>query len=471
MTERFLRGGLQVAAVLDEVAQEAASGVGVDINKFWASFEDIVTELGPRNRTLLEHRLTLQSQIDDWHLKHPGADYDPKEYALFLRDIGYLLPERETFSISTGEVDEEVSCIAGPQLVVPIMNARYSLNATNARWGSLYDALYGTDAIPTDKGCEITKVFNPTRGREVVSFAKAFLNEHFSLKDGHLHSDVSRYAVRNGGLVVHLVSGGQTGLRDSSQFRGFKGDMEAPSSILLCHNGLHADIIIDRSGSIGATDPAGVQDMILESAVSTIQDCEDSVAAVDAEDKAIVYRNWLGLMRGDLTEEVSKNGVTFTRVLNPDRVYTAPDGGSEISLKGRSLLFIRNTGHLMTNEAVLDSTGREVPEGIMDAMFTGLISMHDLQRNGEGLCNSRKGSVYIVKPKMHGPDEVSLTCDLFDRVEDALGLVRNTLKLGIMDEERRTSVNLKVCPSLSATSEFHQNRSLLSFFLFIECII
>ncbi|MEM1188706.1 MAG: malate synthase G [Pseudomonadota bacterium] len=442
MTERVTRAGLQVATVIaDLVEKEICPGTGVESAAVWESLAAIITELQPRNEALLAERESLQAKIDGWHQEHPGADYDRAAYRSFLEEIGYLLPEPAPFSVSTANVDEEVARISGPQLVVPVMNARYALNAANARWGSLYDALYGTDAIAEDDGAERSGTYNPVRGERVIAWARTFLDTHFTLASGS-HAAATAYRLRDGRLEVE-GGDGVSGLAEPDQLRGYRGDADAPEAILLRHNGLHVEIQIDAASPIGSTDPAGVKDLLLESAVSTIQDCEDSVAAVDAEDKAIVYRNWLGLMKGDLKESFSKGGETLTRALNPDRRYTAVDGG-ELVLHGRSLLFVRNVGHLMTNEAILDGDGREIPEGIMDAMFTSLIALHDLRGDGE-LHNSRRGSVYIVKPKMHGPDEVSFTVDLFSRVEDALNLPRNTLKLGIMDEERRTTVNLKAC--------------------------
>jgi malate synthase len=443
MSDRIQHGGLQVAPVLDDLlASEIAPGTGVAPDRFWTALEQIVTDLGPRNEALLARREALQAQIDQWHRDHPGAEYDRAAYKRFLEEIGYLLPEGADFDIETTGVDEEVASLAGPQLVVPVMNARYALNAANARWGSLYDALYGTDVIPETDGAERSGPYNPVRGGRVIAWARDFLDTHCPLRGGR-HAAARSYTVADGELRVSLEGGSVTGLQDPGQLRGYQGNPDSPQSILLRHNGLHIEIQIDANSPIGATDPAGIKDVVLEAALTTIQDCEDSVAAVDAADKAVVYRNWLGLMRGDLTETFDKGGRTMTRRMNPDRSFTAPDG-SALTLHGRSLMFVRNVGHLMTNDAILDAAGREIPEGIMDGMFTAMIALHDLQHTGT-VRNSRRGSVYIVKPKMHGPDEVAFACELFDRIEDALGMPRHTLKMGIMDEERRTTVNLKEC--------------------------
>ncbi|MFU8764344.1 MAG: malate synthase G [Haliea sp.] len=443
MTDRISEGGLRIAAELHTLLeQDIAPGTGVSAPQFWAGLDAIVHDLAPRNRELLAQRDALQAQIDAWHRAHPGPGYNRAAYKAFLQEIGYLLPEPADFSISTENVDEEIATLAGPQLVVPVMNARYALNAANARWGSLYDALYGTDVIPEEGGAERAGGYNPVRGAKVIAWARDFLNRHCPLSTGN-HSLARAYTVVNGNLQVVLDEGQITGLADPSQFRGFCGERNAPSNILLRHNGLHIDIQIDPLSPIGATDAAGVKDVALEAALTTIQDCEDSIAAVDAADKVVVYRNWLGLMRGDLEDSFRKGSDTLTRRLNPDRVFTGADG-SELVLPGRSLMFVRNVGHLMSNDAILDRDGNEIPEGIMDGMFTTMIALHDL-RGGGPLHNSRRGSVYIVKPKMHGPEEVGFTCELFDRIENALGLTRNTIKLGIMDEERRTTVNLKAC--------------------------
>ena len=444
MTDRIQRGGLRVAPILCELLEaDVAPGTGVTAQQFWQGLEAIVQELAPRNRELLATRETMQAQLDAWHRANPGAGYDRAAYKAFLGEIGYLLPEGGDFAISTENVDPEVATLAGPQLVVPVMNARYALNAANARWGSLYDALYGTDVIPEDGGATRSGPYNPVRGARVIAYARDFLDRHCPLSTGS-HGEARSYTVVAGKLQVVLADGRISGLADAAQFRGYNGEPNAPGGILLRHNGLHLEIQIDQGSPIGSTDPAGVKDLELEAALTTIQDCEDSVAAVDAQDKAVVYRNWLGLMRGDLADTFDKGGKALTRHLNPDRVFTAASGG-DLVLPGRSLMFVRNVGHLMSNDAILDREGREIPEGIMDGMFTAMIALHDLRRGSADLRNSRCGSVYIVKPKMHGPEEVAFTCTLFDRIEDALGMARNTLKVGIMDEERRTTVNLKEC--------------------------
>ena len=444
MTDRVRQGGLQVAPVLHELLEnDIAPGTGIAPSQFWQALEAIVEELGPRNRELLATREDMQARIDAWHRAHPGTDYDRDAYKAFLEEIGYLLPAGEDFCITTDGVDEEVATLAGPQLVVPVMNARYALNAANARWGSLYDALYGTDVISEEGGAERAGPYNPVRGDRVIAYARDFLNRHCPLTTGD-HSAAKAYTVVAGALQVELTDGQVAPLAEPAQFQGYNGASNAPTSLLLRHHGLHIEIQIDPGSPIGATDPAGVKDVVLEAALTAIQDCEDSIAAVDARDKTVVYRNWLGLMRGDLVDTFDKGGKTLTRTLNPDREFTAADGG-RLSLPGRSLLFVRNVGHLMTNEAILDGSGKEIPEGIMDGMFSAMIALHDLNKDSAAARNSRRGSVYIVKPKMHGPDEVALTCDLFDRIEDALGMARNTLKVGIMDEERRTTINLKQC--------------------------
>ncbi|UTW03167.1 malate synthase G [Amphritea atlantica] len=443
MSQRIQTGGLQVAeALYNFVTQQVLPGTGVTEEQFWSGLDAIVHDLAPKNRTLLAKRDAIQEQIDSWHRQNRADGFDFAAYKSFLQEIGYLLPEGEDFSATTSNVDPEMATMAGPQLVVPVMNARFALNAANARWGSLYDALYGTDAIATTDGAEITAGYNPVRGAKVIEFARNVLNEAAPLADA-CHKDSVRYSITDGKLTVTLTNGSETGLQDPSQLIGYNGDAESPNSILLKHNGLHLDVKVDRSSQIGSTDAAGISDIIVEAALTAIMDCEDSVAAVDAEDKVIAYKNWLGLMKGDLTEEVSKGGKTFTRRMNPDRKYTGVDG-AEVSLKGRSLMFVRNVGHLMTNNAILDKEGNEIPEGILDGMITSLISIHDVKGNGQ-FSNTTTGSMYIVKPKMHGPEEVAFANELFGRIEDALGLERFTLKMGIMDEERRTTVNLKEC--------------------------
>ena len=444
MTDRIQQGGLQVASVLHHLLEnDIAPGTGIAAANFWQALESVITELAPENRALLQVREDLQAKIDQWHRANSGADYDKAAYKAFLQEIGYLLPEGDDFSITTENVDPEVATLAGPQLVVPVMNARFALNAANARWGSLYDALYGTDVISEEGGAERAGAYNPVRGDKVIAYARDFLNEHCPLTSSD-HTQAVAYTIADGKLQVELNDGVISALADPEQLVAYTGNADAPSGVLLRHNGLHIEIQIDPSTPIGATDKAGVKDVCLESALTTIQDCEDSVAAVDAEDKVVVYSNWLGLMRGDLAEAFQKGGKRLTRTLNPDREFTATDG-STLTLPGRSLLFVRNVGHLMTNEAILDAQGNEIPEGIMDGMFTAMIALHDLNKDDSAPRNSRKGSVYIVKPKMHGPDEVAFTCKLFDRIEDALGMARNTLKVGIMDEERRTTINLKQC--------------------------
>lgn len=449
MTEHVQVGGLQVAKVLfDFVNNEAIPGTGINAEQFWVGAEKIINDLAPKNKALLAKRDDLQAKIDAWHQARKGQAHDAAAYKAFLQEIGYLLPEASDFQISTENVDDEIARMAGPQLVVPVMNARFALNASNARWGSLYDALYGTDAISEAGGAEKGKGYNKVRGDKVIAFARAFLDESAPLAAGS-HVDATAYRIESGKLVVALKGGSNSGLRDDAQLIGFQGDAAKPTAILLKHNGLHFEIQIDANTPVGQTDAAGVKDILVEAALTTIMDCEDSVAAVDADDKVVVYRNWLGLMKGDLSESVSKGGQSFTRTMNPDREYSTPQGGT-LSLHGRSLLFVRNVGHLMTIDAILDKDGNEVPEGILDGLITNLAAVHNLNGNTSRK-NSRTGSVYIVKPKMHGPEEAAFTNELFGRIEDLLGLKRNTLKVGIMDEERRTTVNLKAC--IQAASE------------------
>lgn len=438
---RINAGGLQVDKQLyDFVNNKALPNTGIDKADFWNGFGKIVDDLAPKNKKLLGIRDDLQHQIDAWYKDNQDKIHDMKAYKAFLKKIGYLVPEGKAFSISVTKVDAELATIAGPQLVVPVMNARYALNAANARWGSLYDALYGTDAIAQAKGAEITKTYNPLRGKKVIAWGRKFLDESAPLKD-EKHSKVTRYIVKDGKLVAELKKG-VTRLKDPNQFVGYTGKPDAPTSIFLEKNGMHLQIVVDDNHLIGSTDKAGVADIILESAVTVIMDCEDSVAAVDAEDKVEIYSNWLGLMKGDLEETLVKNGKSITRSLNPDKEFISPKGKTK-SLPGRAVMLIRNVGHLMTNPAILHD-GNEVPEGIMDAVITGLIALHDIGPNGINK-NSRKGSMYIVKPKMHGPDEVAFASALFTRVEKLLGMKSNTMKMGIMDEERRTTINLKEC--------------------------
>ena len=438
---------LQVATPLfDFINSQVLPDVGVNQEAFWQGFSQIVTDLAPKNAALLAERDRLQAELDTWHKANPGPVTDMAAYRKFLEQIGYLVPVPAGAKATTTNVDDELATQAGPQLVVPILNARYALNAANARWGSLYDALYGTDAIPETDGAEKGKGYNPKRGEKVIAFARDFLDQAAPL-EGYSHKDAVVYYVKDGELLVNVVGGQIAKLKNPAQFVGYQGDVRGPSSILLENNGLHIDIQIDRSKPIGQADVAGVADVVVEAALSTILDLEDSVAAVDAEDKILGYSNWLGILRGTLTESFEKGGKMMTRGLNPDRIYTAPNGNGEVRLHGRSLMFVRNVGHLMTNPAILwGAEGKEIPEGIMDAVITTAISMHDLQGKGQnGVRNSRKGSVYIVKPKMHGPAEVAFANELFGRVEQLLGLPDSTVKLGIMDEERRTSVNLQAC--------------------------
>ncbi|MBU0584534.1 MAG: malate synthase G [Alphaproteobacteria bacterium] len=441
MTDRVEISGLRVARALhDFVSGEVLPGTGVDEAGFWSGLASIVGDLAPRNRDLLAKRAALQETIDAWHRDH-GAPSDMEAYKSFLTDIGYLVPEGPAFSVTTDNVDPEISTVAGPQLVVPVANARYALNAANARWGSLYDALYGTDAIPEDGGANKGKGYNPIRGEKVIGWVRDFLNEAVPL-DAAAWQDARGFSIEGGRLEVRL-DGGSVGLKQPEKFAGYIGDKASPERVLLANNGIHIEILIDATSTIGKSDPAHISDVWLESALTTIQDFEDSIAAVDADDKVAAYRNWLGLMKGDLEEEVTKGGKSFVRRLNPDRTYPAPDG-STLELVCRSLMLVRNVGHLMTNPAILDADGNEIPEGMMDAAVTALIAMHDIGPNGRRK-NSRAGSMYIVKPKMHGPEEVAFAVEIFGRVEKMLGLAPNTLKMGLMDEERRTTVNLKEC--------------------------
>ncbi|MDG1772820.1 MAG: malate synthase G [Oceanicoccus sp.] len=441
MTQRTQQGGLQIADELfNLINNDIAPGTGIEPEQFWSALEQILNDLGPKNKALLDKRDQLQRQIDQWHQANGAGD--AAAYKAFLTEIGYLVPEGEDFQITTEGVEPEIATQAGPQLVVPIMNARFALNAANARWGSLYDALYGTDVIPEDDGAEKTGAYNPVRGDKVIAYGRNVLNDATPLAESS-HDSVSQYSVVDAQLQIKLTDGSTTVLSDPAQFIGYQGNAETPDAILLKHNNLHIEIQIDRNHHIGKHDSAGVKDILMEAALTTIMDCEDSVAAVDAEDKSVAYRNWLGLMKGDLEESLEKGGKTIVRKMNSDREYTAADG-SAITLKGRSMLFVRNVGHLMTNPAIIDKDGNEIPEGIMDGMVTALAAIHDLKGSGS-LKNSTANSINIVKPKMHGPEEVAFTNELFGRIEDALKLPRNTLKVGIMDEERRTSVNLKEC--------------------------
>ena len=443
MTERVQYGSLQVAKELDELlAGEILPGLNVTRDEFWISFNEIVEEFVPRNNSLISHRENLQEKIDKWHLDRKGQSHNHEEYKTFLKEIGYWVEEASDFQITTSEVDPEISEIAGPQLVVPVMNARFSLNAANARWGSLYDALYGTDMISEEGGAERGGAYNPLRGDKVIEFSKTFLNKTIPLSQGTFQ-EVTSFQVHDGNLEVTLSDQSKVSLKDNSKFIGYAGEPGNPSGILFKNNKLHLEIQVDREDSVGKDDAAGIKDILIESAVTTIQDLEDSIAAVDAEDKVAAYRNWLGLMKGDLKETFIKGDSELTRQLNTDREYR-DTLGKEFLLTGRSLMLVRNVGHLMTNPAILDKAGKEIPEGILDAMFTICIAKHDLGGNNL-LSNSRAGSVYIVKPKMHGPEEVQFTCDLFTAVEEALKIRPLTVKIGIMDEERRTTINLKEC--------------------------
>lgn len=442
MTDRTIVQGLQIDPVLNDfINSSLLPDLGLDQEAFWKIFADMVADLGPKNKTLLAKRDDFQEKIDAWHRDNRDKPTDFSAYKTFLSEIGYLVPEGEDFSVSTSNVDPEISTIAGPQLVVPLTNARYALNAANARWGSLYDALYGTDAISFDNGMEITKEFNAKRGAAVIAWARDFLDRTVPLAEGS-HADATTYVIADGGLRVTLANGTETGLASPEDLAGYNGDASAPSAILFVHNGLHFEVVINRDHPIGKTDAAGVADVIMESAITTIMDCEDSVAAVDGEEKALVYTNWLGLMKGDLTASFDKGGKTVERALNPDRTYTTLGGGS-LTLSGRSMLLARNVGHLMTTPAVLDADGNEVGEGLLDAFVTVAIAKVGMETGPYK--NSHAGSIYIVKPKMHGPEEVAFASEIFAHVEDALGMERNTVKMGIMDEERRTTVNLKEC--------------------------
>ena len=440
---RVKYGGLHVSKELDKfLRDEVVTGINIQPSLFWKSLESILDTFGPKNIELLSKRESLQKQIDNWHIERKGQEHNAHEYKNFLKEIGYLLEEGDDFSIETSDVDPEIKTVAGPQLVVPVSNARFALNAANARWGSLYDALYGTDLISEDDGSERSGGYNPVRGNKVIAFAKNFLNETVPLKEGY-YEDATSFMILGESLQVELSDGTRSELKNTNQYIGFAGDPNNPRGILLKNNNLHLEIQIDKDHNIGMEDLAGIKDVLLESAITTIQDCEDSVAAVDASDKVLVYRNWLGLMKGDLQETFTKGNSEMTRSLNPDRSYTLKDG-KELSLPGRSLMLVRNVGHLMTNPAVLDKDGNEIPEGILDAMFTICIAKHDLEKSN-AISNSRKGSIYIVKPKMHGPKEVKFTCDLFAAVEKELSMKPLCVKVGIMDEERRTTVNLKEC--------------------------
>lgn len=442
MVERIQHSGLQIAKPIYQlVNDQICPGTGIEPDQFWPAFAKIINHFAPINRQLLEKRETLQAQIDSWHHQHRD-DFNFADYKAFLQRIDYLVPEGPSFSVTPQNVDPEIAQQAGPQLVVPIMNARFALNAVNARWGSLYDALYGNDVISEEGGAEKVGAYNPVRGQKVIDYGRDLLDTAVPLDNGS-HQGATAYRVLNQALVVTLDNGSVAHLANPEQFVGYLGTAESPASILLQNNRLHLEIQVDSAHQVGATDKAGVKDIVLEAALTTIMDCEDSVAAVDAEDKALAYSNWLGLNKGTLEETITRGVKSFVRSMNLDREYLAADGSS-LTLNGRSLMFVRNVGHLMTNPAILDAEGNEVPEGIMDGVITSLISLHDLKRSG-GLSNSTAGSSYIVKPKMHGPEEVAFTNELFDAIEDALALERHTIKVGIMDEERRTSVNLKEC--------------------------
>ena len=443
MSSRINIANLQVAQCLyDFIEKDVLTGLPIESKSFWSSFSEIINNLMPINQQLLATRDKLQHQIDQWHQSHQGSAFDFNAYKAFLSEIGYIVPQVDDFQISTNEVDKELATMAGPQLVVPIMNARFALNAVNARWGSLYDALYGTDIIAEDNGAERAGKYNPVRGKKVIDFARDFLDSHLPLESGS-HHQATQYTVIDNTLTVTLNANIETTLKSPEQFLAYQGKINAPSSLLFINNGLHFEINFDKESEIGQSDSAGISDITLESALTTIMDCEDSVAAVDAEDKVLAYKNWLGLNKGELTEKITKHGQSFTRSMAADRSYLKTNG-DELILKGRSLMFIRNVGHLMTNNAILTATGEEVPEGILDAMITSLIALYDIKQQSH-LTNSAEKSIYIVKPKMHGPEEVAFANTLFEQVEHALSLAKNTIKMGIMDEERRTSVNLKAC--------------------------
>ena len=440
MSKRLSRSNLQVSEVLvNFIENEALPETGINKQDFWDNFEKILNEFVPKNKNLLETRRKIKNQIDDFYKSNSGEKVNSDDYIKFLKEINYIVPVGIDFKVNTENVDLELSNQAGPQLVVPVTNARYALNAANARWGSLYDALYGTDAISEDNGAERTSAYNPIRGQQVINYSKEFLDKNFSLENGS-HKDAISYELTNNSLLIRLKNNSSTALKNKNQYIGYQGLSDNPTCILLKNNNLHIEIIIDKNGNIGSLDSASINDIILESALTTIQDCEDSVATVDAEDKVLAYRNWLGLMKGDLKDTFEKNGKKLTRSLNPDKIYNTKKG--EYKLPGRSVMLIRNVGHLMTNPAIILENGEEIPEGIMDAMITSLIAIHDINFKK---MNSKTGSVYIVKPKMHGPDEVKFACDIFTAVEIALNMAQNTLKIGIMDEERRTTVNLKEC--------------------------
>ncbi len=440
MTKRLTRNNLQVSETLvNFIENDALPNTNVNAEKFWKDFELILNYFAPINKKLLETRTEMKKEIDSFYHENSGKTINQDQYVNFLKKINYIVPVGDHFTIKTENVDPELALKAGPQLVVPVTNARYALNAANARWGSLYDALYGTDAISEEGNAQKTNSYNPSRGKKVVDYGREFLDNNFELENGS-HKDVYSYEIENDNLIIKSKNGITTQLSNQDKYIGYQGSKDNPSCVLLVNNNLHVEILINKNGNIGATDSAGINDIIIESALTTIQDCEDSVAAVDAEDKVLAYKNWLGLMKGDLEDTFEKNGKILTRKLNPDKVYTTKNG--EYKLPGRSVMLIRNVGHLMTNPAILMKNGEEIPEGIMDAMITSLIAIHDIKNSK---MNSRTGSVYIVKPKMHGPEEVKFACDIFSRVEEALNLDKYTLKIGIMDEERRTTVNLKEC--------------------------